>query len=116
MAPVAGSSGICPETKRSEPALIAWEYGPMALGAASDETACRMLGDGLAGPAGLDHFVGPQTPRADTQALDAAIHERAHALKIRFEPARGDIVRVADITAEDRPFSAEFAAFRHDYL
>jgi hypothetical protein len=25
-------------------------------------------------------------------------------------------VRVADITAEGRSFSAEFAAFRHDYL
>ena len=32
-APVAGSSGIWPETNSREPARIAWEYGPIAGGA-----------------------------------------------------------------------------------
>jgi hypothetical protein len=75
-----------------------------------------MLRDGLGRSAGLDHLVRPEAPGAHTQPLNTAVYESADALKIRFEPARSDIVRVADITAEDRPFSAEFAAFRHDYL
>jgi hypothetical protein len=75
-----------------------------------------MLSDGLGRAAGLDDLIGPEATGAHSQTLDTAVHERADALKIRFEPARCDIVRVADITAEDRPFSAEFAAFRHDYL
>jgi hypothetical protein len=75
-----------------------------------------MLGDGLRCLAGLDYLVGPEAARAHPKALNATVHKRADALKIGFEAARSDIVRVADITAEDRPFSAEFAAFRHDYL
>ena len=75
-----------------------------------------MLGDGFRCLAGLDDLIGPEAPRAHPETLNAAIHKGADALKIRFESARSDIVRVADITAEDRPFSAEFAAFRHDYL
>ena len=75
-----------------------------------------MLGDGLTRSAGLDHLVRPEATGAHPQALDTTVDERPDALKIRFEPARRDIVCVADIPAENRPFSAEFAAFRHDYL
>src|SRR5688572_7272634 len=39
--PVAGSSGICPDTYTVLPTLIAWEYVPMAFGAASVDMTSR---------------------------------------------------------------------------
>src|SRR5438105_3526789 len=40
--PVAGSNGTCPEMKTKPLALMAWEYGPMALGAFGVETTSRV--------------------------------------------------------------------------
>ncbi len=79
----------------------------MAFGADTVDTACRTSG-------GLDDLAGLQAARADTQAADATVHHRAYALKVRFEPTRRHIVRVAHISPDNRAFSAEFAAFRHD--
>ena len=42
--PVAGSIGTWPETKSRLPALMAWEYGPMAFGADVEDTAWRIRG------------------------------------------------------------------------
>ena len=53
----------------------------MAWGAWEVETACRM------GSGGLDDLVRPDAARADAQALDAAVHERADPLQVRLEPA-----------------------------
>src|SRR5215218_5667369 len=104
--PVAGSIGTWPETKSSEPARTACEYGPIASGADVVETACRTSGR-------LDDLARLQAARAYAQALDTAIDHGANALEIGFEPARGHVVRVADIPADNRAFSAEFAAFCH---
>src|SRR5262245_43483294 len=43
---VTGSMAICPEHNRSPPATIAWEYGPMGLGAWGDVTARWVAGMG----------------------------------------------------------------------
>src|SRR5829696_4381721 len=79
----------------------------MAAGAEAVETASRMRSGGL------DDLAGAQAASADAQPLDAAVHQGADALEVRLEPARCDIVRVADVPADDRPFSADFAAFCH---
>jgi hypothetical protein len=79
----------------------------MAAGAADVATAWRTSGS-------LDDLTRTQTPRAHAQAANATVHHRADALQIRFETARRDIVRVADIPADDRSFSAKFATFCHD--
>jgi len=50
---LAGSSGICPETKTSDPDRIACEYGPIAVGAAAVETASLMVFWGLVAYAAL---------------------------------------------------------------
>ena len=65
---------------------------------------------------GFDDLARAQAARADAQALDPAVDQRPDALEIRFEAARRDVVRVADVAADDRPFPAEFAAFCHDRL
>lgn len=78
----------------------------MAFGADGVETACRTSG-------GLDDLAGLETPRAHPQASDSTVDQRPDALKVRFEPSCRHIVRVADISPDDRALSAEFAAFRH---
>ena len=78
----------------------------MAFGADGVVTACRTLG-------GLDDLAGLETARADAQAPDPAVDQRPDALEVGFEPPRRHIVRVADISPDDRALSAEFAAFRH---
>ena len=70
----------------------------------------------LAGLTGLHNLVGSQAARTHAEALDSAVDQGANALEVGLEPTRRDIVRVADITADDRPFSAKFAAFRHEDL
>ena len=78
----------------------------MAFGADGVVTACRTSG-------GLDDLAGLETARADAQAADSAVDQRPDALEVGFEPPRRHIVRVADISPDDRALSAEFAAFRH---
>src|SRR3954465_2860705 len=75
--PVAGSSGICPERNSRPPALIACEEGPIAAGAEDVETASRTGRSG-----GLDDLAGPEAPRADAEALDAAVYDRAEPLQV----------------------------------
>ena len=83
------------------------EYGPIAFGAESVATAWRTSG-------GLDDLAGPQAAGADAQTTHAAVHHRPDPLEVRFKPARGYIVRVADIPANHWPFSAKFATFCHN--
>jgi hypothetical protein len=40
ISPVDGIIGICPEIKMKLPALIAWEYGPIAAGAFFVDMTC----------------------------------------------------------------------------
>src|SRR5688572_21951986 len=108
--PLAGSSGIWPETKSSEPARIACEYGPMAAGAADVETASRI--DGLRR---LDDLAGTEAARAHAQPLDTAVHERAHPLEVRLEPPGSHVMRVTDVPSDDGTFSADFATFCHGF-
>ena len=86
---------------------MACEYGPIAFGAESVATAWRTSG-------GLDDLARPQAAGADAQTAHSAVHHRPDALKVRFKPARRHIVRVADIPADDRSFSAKFATFCHN--
>ena len=79
----------------------------MAFGADGVVTAWRTSGC-------LDNLAGTETPGADAQPAHPAVHHCTNALEVRFEPARRHIVRVADISPDDRALSAEFAAFRHN--
>src|SRR5690349_19909084 len=45
---------------------------------------------------GLGHLSRPQASGADAEPPDPAVDHRAHPLKVRLEPARAHVVRVAD--------------------
>src|ERR1051325_4111125 len=66
---------------------------------------------------GLDHLVRAQTPRAHTNASDAAVNHGAHALKVGFEAPRPHVVGMADDPADNRRLSTDFTALSHlDHL
>src|SRR5262249_46042814 len=125
--PVFGSSGIWPERNSRLPARMACEYGPMAAGASGEVTALRIYGNPanrmpsafvirnspFTASSRLDDLARAQAAGADADASDAAVDHRADALQVRFEPARGHVVRVADVAADDRPLVTDFAALRH---
>ena len=48
--------------------------------------------------------------------LNPAVFQGAHTLKIRVEPAFGDIVGMADIAADHGLFSANFTDHGHVYF
>ena len=54
---------------------------------------------------GFDDLVRPQTAGADADPLDAAVDHRPHGLKVRLEPPRAHVVRVAELPADDRASS-----------
>jgi hypothetical protein len=85
---------------------MACEYGPMAFGADGVVTAWRTSGC-------LDNLAGTEAPGADPEPAHAAVHHGTNALEVRFEPASRHIVRVADISPDDRALPAEFATFCH---
>ena len=62
---------------------------------------------------GLDDLARPEAARADADALDAAVDQCPDGLKVRLEPARADVVRVAELTADDRALSANFTTLGH---
>src|SRR5262245_7145241 len=103
---VAGSIGTWPETNRSCPARIAWEYGPSAFGAESVETAESTSG-------GLDDFVRTQAPGADADAAHAAVNHRADKLQVRLESARTHVMSVADDASHDRLLPANITTLGH---
>src|SRR5688500_8582555 len=99
--PVAGSIGICPARKSRLPARSACEYGPARFGAwgvATGVFTTNVLRR-------FDDFVGSQAAGADANPLDAAVDHRPHLLKVRLEPSRTDVVRVAVVTPHDWTFS-----------
>ena len=61
----------------------------------------------------LDDLVRPQAPRADAHPLDAPVDHRPHRLKVRLEPPRADVVRVAMLTAHHGTLSANLASLGH---
>src|SRR5688500_2317553 len=81
----------------------------MAFGAWSVATAWRML-------RGLDDLVRPDAAGADADAARGPGDERFHALQVRLEPARADVMRVAHFTAHDGHFSADFTSLGHEFL
>src|SRR4051794_2206329 len=112
--PVAGSIGTWPDTKSSDPrespeSTARWPSAPTR----SKPPAALGDLDRLRRRTCLDDLVGPDAARADPEALDASVHNRANALQVRFEPAGGHVVSVADITPDNRALSADFTAFRH---
>src|SRR5262249_9306380 len=62
---------------------------------------------------GLDDLATSQAARADTDPLGAALHDRPPRHQVRQPPARGDIVRVADLVAHDGPFPTHITALGH---
>src|SRR3954466_4556036 len=119
--PVAGSSGICPDRNSRLPALMAWEYGPIAAGAAGLVTASRITGFAICHLAfgirhvlrRLDDLARAQAARADAHALDAAVDHRPDPLKVRLEPPRGGVGGVTDVPPDDRALITNFATLRH---
>jgi hypothetical protein len=61
----------------------------------------------------LDDLMGSQAPRTDANAPGRAIDCRADTLKVRLEPARADVVSVADLPSDDGCLSANLAALGH---
>src|SRR5207237_10617925 len=61
----------------------------------------------------LRHLARTQAARADADAFDAAVDHRAHPLKIRLEPPRAHVVRVAHLAADDGRFSTDLTLFGH---
>src|SRR5204862_4581059 len=71
----------------------------------------------LTRPSGsFDNLVGPQTPRADADASDAAIDHGAHRLQVRLESTRTDVVCVTVPPADDRALSTHFTCPGHDAM
>jgi len=48
--------------------------------------------------------------------LNSAVIQRANPLKVRVEPAFGDVVGMTDITADHGFFSAYFANLGHNHI
>ena len=61
----------------------------------------------------LSYLVGPEATGADANALDPAIDHRPHRLKIRLEPARAHVVRVAVLPTNHRAFPTHLTSLRH---
>src|SRR5690349_6704526 len=61
----------------------------------------------------LDHFVRAQAPGAHPDALDAAVHDRAHRLQVGLEAPRTDVVRVTHLSSHNRALAADFTPLRH---
>src|SRR5690606_38013222 len=122
MAPVAGSTGIWPETNRKSPCRMAWLYGPMAAGASGVETASRPSRGGSVGGmgdcrepglGGLDHLVGSDAPGAHAKPADPAVHDGANPLQVGLEAPGADVVGVADDPSEDGCLPADFTLLGH---
>ena len=80
-----------PSGNNTQPSITtAWEYGPIALGGliGDDRLAGHRLIPLPHGQArGLDDLVRAQAARADTQAADAAVDQRADGLQVGLEAA-----------------------------
>ena len=63
----------------------------------------------------LDDFAATQAGGADAQALGSAIDLRAHRAEVHVPATLGDVMRVADVVPELRPFAAHFTNLCHDY-
>src|SRR6187402_1081459 len=70
---------------------------------------CCDADDGLGDLAGLD------AAGADADALVCAVHHCLDGLKIRVPATLGDVVRVRDVVAELRTFTAILTNLCHDY-
>ncbi len=72
-------------------------------------------GDG-AGVRWLDHAIGFDALRADTNALRAAVDEGAYPLQIGVPASVGLIVRVAHIVTESRSLATDITYAGHALL
>jgi hypothetical protein len=61
----------------------------------------------------LNHLARPQASCTHTEAFDAPVDHRPDGLKIRLEAAWADVMRVADLPADNGTFTAEFTSFCH---
>jgi hypothetical protein len=61
-------------------------------------------------------LAGLDAAGADHHFFHLPVLQRTDSLKIRIEPAFGDIMGVADIAADHGLFPADFALFGHDEL
>ena len=52
----------------------------------------------------------------DLQPLGRPVHQRPHRLQVGVEPARRDVVRVADVVTERGTLAADFTTICHDSM
>ncbi len=64
----------------------------------------------------LDHAIGFDALRADTNALNAAVDEGAHPLQIGVPASVGLVVRVAHIVTESRSLATDITHAGHVLL
>src|SRR5215470_4857837 len=62
---------------------------------------------------GLDDLATSQAARADADPLGSTLHDRPHRHQIRQPPARGNVVRVADLVAHDGALPTHITALGH---
>ena len=62
---------------------------------------------------GFHDFLRAETSRADANPLDAAVNRRPDGLKVRLEPPRAHIVRMADLPTHHRSLPANLATLGH---
>src|SRR5262249_19800108 len=117
----AGAGGDGPRAKRRGPDLRRRggldAHDPLVLPAAGGasrgaaELTLRRLGFfGLpAADRGLGDPAAPQAAGAHPDVTYGAVHQRLDALEVGLHGARGDVVRVADVAAENRLLAAELA-------
>src|SRR6188768_1358999 len=105
--PVDGSSGIWPDRNRNGPAAMAWLYGPIAAGASDVETGV------FTGLGRLGDLAGPDATGADADATHAAVNHCPNALEVHVEPARADVVGMAQDPAERRCLATNFTLLGH---
>jgi hypothetical protein len=59
------------------------------------------------------NFFRAETPRADADPLHAAVNRRPDGLKVRLEPPRAHVVRMADLPTYNRSLAANLATLGH---
>lgn len=95
-----------------------WRGRARALGIAADGPRPRPRSGGcFGGPVtdrGLGDLTATQTPGADPDASRGAVDPGTHALEVRLEAAKGDVVGVTDLAPGHRTFVTNLTSFGHD--
>ena len=86
--------------------LAVWTDGAGRVGCRNTRRTCSGLGD-------LGDLVRPDAPGAGVDSTVAAADPGPDPLQVRLEPARPDVMGVAELPADDRGLSTDFAMLCH---